>query len=140
MKTYTFDEIQVGQEESFTAVIESEHMEMFRKITGDSNPLHCDEGYAKERGYGGRVVYGMLTASYLSTLAGMYLPGQRSLIHEVEVKFTKALVLVGSTNLTIHGRVEEKNDTFSRLVIKVTVMNESGDKILRGTMKVGVAQ
>lgn len=84
-------------------------------------------------------MYGMLTASFLSTLAGMYLPGERSLIHEVETKFIKPLVLHGNTNLTIHGKITEKNDAFNRIVIKVQITSDNGEKILRGTMKVGVA-
>jgi hypothetical protein len=139
MNAYTYDQILVGQEETFTVTVTDDDMKAFRKITHDNNPLHCDDGYAKLRGYDGRVVYGMLTASYLSTLAGMYLPGKRSLIYEVETKFSSSLILRGSTNLFIHGKVAEKNDMFRRIVIKVRVTDGDGNKILRGTMKVGVA-
>lgn len=139
MNQYTFEEIEIGQEESFNTVITAEHMAMFRAITGDNNPLHCDEKYAQSRGYAGRVVYGMLTASYLSTLAGMYLPGKRSLIYEVETKFAAPLVLDESAKLNVCGKVVEKNDLFKRIVLKVIITDEDGNKVLRGTMKVGVA-
>jgi acyl dehydratase len=137
---FTYDQLTVGQEESFTVAITDKEMVFFRKITGDDNPLHCNEVYAKTRGYDGRIVYGMLIASYLSTLAGMYLPGENSLIYEVETKFVKPLVLYNKINLTIHGKVAEKNDVFKRIVIKVQIIDDNGEKILRGTMKVGVAQ
>lgn len=138
MKTYTYDEIYIGQEESFIVTVTDEDMQAFCKMTGDRNPLHCDEKYAKSRGYDNRVVYGMLTASYLSTLAGMYLPGQRSLLYEVETKFSAPLVLGQNCNLTVYGKVTEKNDMFKRIVIKAQITNSDGKKILRGTVKVGV--
>ena len=140
MNQYTYEQITVGQEESFSVNITDENMVAFRKITGDNNPLHCEESYAKSIGYEGCVVYGMLTASFLSTLAGMYLPGEHSLIHEVETKFTKPVVLRGNTVITIYGKVVEKHDVFKRIVILVRITNESGEKVLRGTMKVGVSQ
>jgi acyl dehydratase len=139
MNTYTYDEIPLGHTESFRAVITDEDMEAFRKITGDNNPLHCDADYATDRGYSGRVVYGMLTASYLSTLAGMYLPGKNSLIHEVEVKFIKPNAELGG-GITITGQVTEKLDIFKRLTLKVAVINDAGEKLMRGTVKVGVAE
>jgi acyl dehydratase len=140
VNTYTYDEIAIGQEESFCIQVTDTAMEMFRQITGDNNPLHCDEKYARSRGYDGRVVYGMLTASYLSTLAGMYLPGEHSLIHEVNIKFTAPNSATGKGAITVNGRVTEKHDIFKRLTLKVAITADDGTKLLRGTMKVGVAE
>jgi acyl dehydratase len=139
MNVYTYDEIIIGQEESFHAVITDEDMDAFGKITSDNNPLHCDDRYALERGYSGKVIYGMLTASYLSALAGVYLPGKNSLIHEVEVKFINSNCEIGG-GITITGQVTEKHALFKRLTLKVTIINDAGEKLLRGTMKVGVAE
>lgn len=80
----------------------------------------------------------MLTASFLSTLAGMYLPGERSFIQEVLIKFVKP-VFEGDV-LTIKGTIIEVNETFKRLVLKVVIANQNGQKVLRGTMKVGVLE
>jgi acyl dehydratase len=138
MNTLTYDEIEIGKKESFCAVITEEDMRKFREITGDHNPLHCDKEFAKSHGYDGCVVYGLLTSAYLSTLAGMYLPGKYSLIHEVEVKLLSP-VQIGQ-ELTISGIVSEKHDLFKRLVLKVTIVGEGGIKLIRGTMKVGVME
>ncbi|MCR5301458.1 MAG: MaoC family dehydratase [Lachnospiraceae bacterium] len=136
MNEYTYEEIETGHIESFTVTITEEMMDSFCAITGDTNPLHCDGEYAGSKGYRGRVVYGMLTGSLLSTLAGVYLPGKRSLIQEVTIKFAKP-VYIGDT-LTVEGVVEEKNDTFSLLMIKATIRNSSGEKVCRAKMQVGV--
>ena len=50
MNTYTYDEINIGHKESFTVVVTEKERDMFREITGDVNPLHNDEAYAKEKG------------------------------------------------------------------------------------------
>ena len=101
MNEYTFDEIAVGDSESFSVTVTTEMMDRFRVDTGDINPLHNDESFALERGYTGRVAYGMLTASFLSTLAGVYMPGKWCLIQHVERDFPKP-VYPGDT-LTVTG-------------------------------------
>ena len=77
----------------------------------------------------------MLTASFLSTLVGVYLPGERSLIHSVETKFTKP-VYIGDV-LNVCGEVVEINDTVKQIVLKVEIRNQYEEKVLRGKMKVG---
>lgn len=134
MNTYTYDEIEVGQAESFTVTVTEDMLASFKAITGDNNPLHNDEDFAKAKGQPGRVAYGMLTASFLSTLAGVYLPGERSLIQQVEIKFAKP-VYIGDT-LTVTGQVAEKNDTVQRIELKVTITNQDDAKVLRGKMGV----
>ena len=137
MNEYTFEEIAIGQKESFTVTVTDEMMESFRKLTGDINPLHNDKDYAISKGHPDRVVYGMLTGSMLSTLAGVYLPGKRSLIQEVKIKFAKP-VYVGD-ELTVEGVVEEKHDSYSLIMIKVTIRNQKGDKVCRARMQVGIS-
>lgn len=136
MNKYTFEEINIGQEESFCVTITEEMMDSFRNITGDVNPLHTDETFAKEKGYEKKVAYGMLTASFLSTMAGVYMPGENSLIQSVEVKFSKP-VFAGNV-ITYTGKVSEKNDTFNFIVLKVTGTLEDGTKVLKATMQIGV--
>ncbi|MCR5774327.1 MAG: MaoC family dehydratase [Lachnospiraceae bacterium] len=136
MNDYTFDEISIGQKESFESTVTEEMLDAFRKLTGDVNPLHASEAYAKEHGYDGRVAYGMLTASFMSALAGVYMPGERSLIKETSIKFVKP-VYPGDT-VFVEGEVVDKNDTFNMIVLKVTMKNQRGEKVLRGKMDIMV--
>ena len=136
MNRYTYEEIENGHKEQFEVEITSEMLDRFCEITGDCNPMHSDEAYAASKGYKGRICYGMLTASFLSTLAGMYIPGERSLIHSVETIF-KNPVYVGDT-LTVIGEVASKNDNFKVLELKVQIVNQDGKKVVRGKMQVGV--
>lgn len=136
MNNYTYEEIEIGQKESFSVTITKEMLDSFKAITGDVNPLHNETEYAIEKDHPGVVAYGMLTASFLSTLAGVYLPGKRSLIHEVNIKMERP-VYVGDT-ITIEGTVKEKNDTFSFIIVKVLMRNQDGGKVLKAQMQIGV--
>ncbi|MCM1385931.1 MAG: MaoC family dehydratase [Bacillus sp. (in: Bacteria)] len=136
MKEYSYDIVEVGMEESFQVTVTEEMMEKFMSITGDENPLHTDAAYARSRNYEDKVVYGMLTASFYSTLAGMYLPGKYSLIHSMDNKFLRP-VYVGDT-LTVSGTVKEKEDAYRMLMLNLLIQNQRGDKIAKGTMQIKV--
>lgn len=135
MNEYTYEQIEVGQNEQFERIVTGDMMEQFRSISGDINPLHCSEDYARAQGYPGRVVYGMLTASLCSTLAGVYLPGKYCLLYSVESKFRKP-VFIGDT-LTVSGKVSEKNDTFRTIVVKAEITNQEGVKVSKATLQIG---
>lgn len=138
MNTYTFDEIDIGKKESFTVTISEEERDKFRELTGDVNPLHNDLSYARAMGHDRCVAFGMLSASYLSTLAGVYLPGKNSLIQKTEVNFRKP-VYVGDT-LTITGEVTDRNETFKLIEVKVDIKNQNGEKVVKGKMEIAVAE
>ena len=138
MNDYKFEDIVVGKTESFTVPVTEERMAFFREITGDLNPLHNDENYERKKGYEGRVCYGLLTTSFLSTLAGMYLPGEHSLIQNVKVSFRKP-VMIGDI-LTVTGTVTERQERFSMFQMKVEIKNQHAEKVLKGTMQIGVSE
>ena len=138
MNHYTLSELAVGQSENFTVTVTQEMMEDFYRLTGDDSPIHRSEEYAAGRGYPGRVVYGMLGASFFSTLAGVWLPGEHCLLHSVEAKFAKP-IFIGDT-LTVAGRVEEVNQTFGEVTIKAVITNQQGKKVTRGLIRAGVAK
>lgn len=138
MNTYLYENLSIGMTEKFSVQITESMIKAFRNITGDINPLHTDERFAKRNNYPDKVVYGMLTASFLSTLAGCYLPGEKSLIQSVETKFVKP-VYCGDV-LTVIGSVSELHDTVKQIVLRVEIYNQNQEKVLRGKMKIGVLQ
>lgn len=139
MNRYSFQDLDVGHKESFTETISESNMMAFRELTGDLNPLHNNESFAKEKGFDGRVVYGLLNASYFSTLVGMYLPGEKCLIQEVKYKFMKPAYI--GDELVISGEVTEKDERTNQLFLKVRIEKKSDETtIIRGTMVVGVLE
>lgn len=138
MNEYTLENIRVGMKESFSRKITKEMEDAFRLISGDENPLHWDDDYAKgisEGKYEKHVTFGMLTASLYSTIAGMYLPGRYSLIHSFdELSFMKP-VFAGDV-LTIDGEVTEVDEAFKMIRIKTIIKNQNGEKVSRARMKI----
>ena len=135
MNHYTLAEMVPGLSEEFTVTVTAEMMDQFKAITGDVSPIHIDADYAKDRG---RVVYGMLGASFFSTLAGVYLPGEHCLLHGVECKFAKP-IFIGDT-LTVKGTVERVSEIGSEAEIKAVITNQDGKRVTRGIIKAGLAK
>ncbi len=136
MNEYRYEEISVGLREEFSFHMTEEKMKSFQLLSGDENPMHCDEAYARSRGFKDRIVYGMLSAALFSTMAGMYLPGKYSLLENVEAAFVKP-VYAGET-LKVCGEVVEKNDKYRLIIVKMFILNADGHKVCRGKMNVGV--
>lgn len=138
MNNYTFEEIKIAHSEIFQVVVTSNMMEAFSIISGDVNPLHFDVDYAKKSGFPSRVVYGLLTSSFLSTLVGVYLPGENALFLGADISFTKPVYV--DDQLTVKGVVEEINDTFKQIKIKASIVNQEGVTVLRARLKVGIRE
>lgn len=160
MNEYTFADLKLGMTEEFhttdvcsggaavcgdtdgeTGVpleISRKSMELFRDLTGDISPIHIDEAYARERGFAGRVCYGMLTSAYYSTLVGVYLPGKYALFQEAHISMAKP-VYIGD-RLSVTGKITELNEALKRVTIKARIRNQQGETVSRATLAVGVAE
>lgn len=138
MNHYTFSELTEGLSAEFTVTVTEKMHQSFTELTGDVNPMHMTDEYARTQGYEAKLVYGMLTASLYSTLVGVYLPGEYCLFHEVHTTFN-APVYVGDT-LTISGKIIELHEGFKRAKIKAQVVNQKGKKVSRATLTVGVSK
>lgn len=138
MNEHTISEIETGMQASFQRQITKEMEEAFRALSGDDNPLHRDDGFAREVSNGrfqGHTVFGMLTASLYSALAGMYLPGRYSLIHSFDELSFLHPVFAGDV-LTVTGEVADKNADLKLIQLKVVIKNQNGQNVSRAKMKV----
>ena len=136
MNSYKFVDINVGLEESFSVRVNSEKLDKFLKISGDINPLHTDAEYSRSKGFSDRVVYGMLTSSFFSTLVGVYLPGKYCILQGVDIQFSKPVYI--DDVLTITGKVSYINEAYKQLEIKAVIINQDNIKVSKSTIRVGV--
>ena len=136
MNSYKFVDINLGLEESFSVRVNSEKLDKFLKISGDINPLHTDAEYSKSKGFSDRVVYGMLTSSFFSTLVGVYLPGKYCILQGVDIQFSQPVYI--DDILTITGKVSYINEAYKQLEIKAVIINQDNKKVSKATIKVGV--
>lgn len=75
MKGKTINELKVGDSASFTKTVSEHDVYSFAGITGDFNPAHINEEYAKKTFFKKRIAHGMLSAGFISTVLGTKLPG-----------------------------------------------------------------
>ena len=136
MNSYKFVDINVGLEESFSVRVNSEKLDKFLKISGDINPLHTDAEYSKSKGFSDRIVYGMLTSSFFSTLVGVYLPGKYSILQGIDIQFYEPVFI--DDILTITGKVSYINEAYKQLEIKAVIINQDNIKVSKSTIRVGV--
>ena len=90
------DEIAEGMTAVFSKTVTEADIVLFAGITGDTNPVHLDEEFAKPTMFKGRIAHGMLTAGFVSTVFGTKLPGPGCIYMSQTLKF-KAPVRIGDT-------------------------------------------
>ena len=136
MNEYKFYDIKIGLTKSFETKINVSMMDKFLDISNDTNPLHIDGSYAKDKGFSDRVVYGLLTSSFYSTLVGVYLPGKYCLLQGIDIQFSKP-VYIGDI-LNISGKVSYINEAYRQIEIKAVITNKNNKKVSKSTIKVGL--
>ena len=130
----SINEINVGDTSRFSRTVSESDVYMFGGITGDLNPAHFNEEESKKTIFKGRIVHGMLTASYISTILGMYLPGPGTIFISNECKFLKP-VRIGDTitaEVIVKEFIREKN----RIIVETNCKNQDGIEVLNGRAEV----
>jgi 3-hydroxybutyryl-CoA dehydratase len=84
-----FDELSVGQSAEMSRVVGEADIEGFAEVSGDSNPLHLDEAYAKTTTFGERIAHGMLSGAYISAVLGTKLPGPGAIYLSQSLRFRR---------------------------------------------------
>jgi 3-hydroxybutyryl-CoA dehydratase len=74
-ETYYFEDLAIGMRQALVKRVENEDVIGFAELSGDRNPIHLSEHFARKTRFGGRIVHGLYTASLISALIGMRLPG-----------------------------------------------------------------
>ncbi len=84
-----FDELSVGQTAEVSHVVGAADIEAFAAVSGDYNPVHMDEAFAKSTPFGGRIAHGMLSAAYISAVLGNELPGPGAIYLSQSLRFRR---------------------------------------------------
>ena len=108
-KTVYVEDLTLGMTEAFTKTVTSEDVVAFAHLSGDCNPIHLDAEYAKTTRFGERIAHGMYSASFVSAVIGMYLPGPGTVYLSQTLNF-KAPVKLGdvvTTNVEVVELIEK---------------------------------
>ena len=102
--------------------------------SGDLNPAHTNQVASEKTMFKGRIAHGMLSAGFISTVLGMYMPGPGTIYMGQELKFT-APVRIGDT-ITATGTVIELNVEKNRCKIETVCTNQDGKVVTTGVATV----
>lgn len=126
----TIHEIEIGEEASFTKTVSETDVYNYAGVTGDFNPAHINESFAKKTMFGGRIAHGMLSAGFISTVLGTKLPGPGCIYVSQDLKFT-APVHFGDT-ITAKVKVVNKNVEKNRVELETKCINQDDDIVIKG--------
>jgi 3-hydroxybutyryl-CoA dehydratase len=126
----TFDEIEVGDSDKFSKTVTDSDIYLFAGVSGDVNPAHIDEEYAKGTFFKTRIAHGILSAGFISAVIGTRLPGPGSVYMQQTLSFL-APVHIGDT-ITATATVIEKIEQKKRVRLKTVCTNQDGVTTLEG--------
>jgi len=90
------EDLSVGQTAEFTKTVSERDIVMYAEVSGDTNPVHLDEAYAKTTMFKTRIAHGMLSAGFISAVFGTVMPGPGTIYMAQNLRF-KAPVKIGDT-------------------------------------------
>ena len=130
----TFDEIQLGETASLVRTLSRDDIELFAIMSGDVNPAHVDEEYARSDMFHKIIAHGMWSASLISTLLGTKLPGPGTMYLSQTLSFCQP-VSIGDT-ITVTVTVTAKEAEQHRVIFDCQCTNQRGEVVIRGSAKV----
>ena len=125
-----FADIAIGDTASFSKTITEHDVYAFAGLSGNFNPVHVDEEFARNTRFKGRIAHGLLAAGLISTVIGTALPGANAIYLAQELVF-KSPVMLGDT-LTAVVEVVEKIESKKRIIFKTLVTNQNGVAVIEG--------
>ena len=126
----TINEIKIGDGISVEITITDEQIKKFAEATGDFNPLHVDDDYAKKSPFKKRVAHGVLLSGIVSGVIGMKLPGLGTVARDMYSKFMRP-VFIGDV-LTIDAKITEIKEKIKTCKIEFIVKNQDKKKVGKG--------
>ena len=121
--------LELCDEGSFTKTITDKDIFRFADASGDYNPLHIDDGYARKSKFGRRVAHGILTAGLISTVLSREIPGIGAIFLQLNIKFLKPVYI--NDTITAKAIVEEIISP-DRVRLMVACVNQHGQDVAIG--------
>lgn len=130
----TIDEIEIGDSAHFTKTITETDIYLFAGITGDFNPMHVNEEFAKGTMFKKRIAHGGIATSLIAPVLGTMLPGLGTVALSTSCRF-KAPVFPGDT-VTAKATVTEKDVEKNRINMECLWTNQDGAVVAKGEASV----
>ena len=121
----------VGQRGTWTKTFTADDVESFAALTGDRNPLHFDEDFARRTRPGRLIVHGGLTTGLFNALVAEVLPGPGSVFLHQEWDYP-APAYIGDT-ITAEAEVIEARADKPITTLRCVARRDDGTEVLTGT-------
>lgn len=122
--------LEVGMKDSMVKVVTSEDVVKFSEVSGDINPVHLDEEFAKTTMFGRRIAHGIISAGYISAVLGNQLPGQGTIYLGQTLSFRKPVFLGDEITTTVE--IIEANEEKHIYTLKTECVNQDGKVVTTG--------
>lgn len=122
--------IEVGETASFTKTITETDVILFAGSTGDMNPFHINEEYARQTRFGKRIAHGMLVTGLISAVMGMKLPGPGTIYLRQELDFRRP-VYIGDTITAVAEVLEVREDKLI-VTLSTNCYNQHDEIVVEG--------
>ena len=127
---YYFKDISLGQTAEYEKQVTDADVRKFADISGDYNPIHLDDDFAKDSMFGARIAHGILTASHISAVIGYIFPGPGWIYLGQTLQF-RAPVKIADT---VHTTVEVTDTLAEKNIVELSTICKVGDTVvLKGT-------
>ena len=130
MRGRAFAHLAEGEIARWSYELRAEDVDAFAELSGDVNPLHLDDEYARKRGFRSRVVHGMLLGAYLSRVLGTLFPGPGVLWLSQDSRFQQPAYVGDEIEVVVH--LKHKSPALRTLVLETTITNQGGEKLMTG--------
>ncbi len=123
-------DLKIGDKYSTSREVTDEVIRKFAEVSGDYNPIHLDEEFAKTTRFGKRIAHGMLSGAFISAILGNEFQGRTVIYLSQTLKFT-APVFIGDTvtaTATITNIREDKNI----VTLETICTNQDGETLVKG--------
>ena len=130
MKSTPYDQLEIGATASYSKQLTEQDLVLFAHTSGDVNPVHLDEAYARETPFKGRIGHGMWSAGLISAALATVLPGPGTIYLGQTLKFLRPVS--PGDELTVKLTVAGKQDEKRRVTLDCEVLNQQGKTVVVG--------
>jgi len=134
---YTFEKLKIGDMYKKSVFVTEGLLTLFGRISGDWQPIHFDDAYAKETIFKGRVVHGMLVESFFSGMIGMGFPGPGCILLEKHMVFKRPVRIGDVVELCVTVTELAEKESGGVVCLKATC-EVGGKTALHGEIKLFV--
>ena len=124
ISVWTLKNINEGEKHIATFSVSEDDMRLFARLSKDENPLHCDDEFAKKKGFAAKIVYGGILVSKISFIIGMKLPGLYGIWNSLNIQFVKPLYI--DEIATCETVVKHVSKAAATIVLKIEIRSTAG--------------